>query len=277
MASSVSDYNRLHGPTHQLHTEVRHVKGVATCLRCSPVSKHSQRKYCLWLYLISIKSSHSVANQDRKSQPQSSTWAVRSRSVSSNRHEPASQTFISENEALKPPVVSTITSWQLLSFRTNLQLHLSSECFCCCQNVVYIQTFIKTGRDQFTKTKCRFVWTKKHPCGEVLLLFDISGLLKKCNTWRMSQDLWTLRDFSDHRRINQLKQLQKLKSKSKIQPLTEPGTESQIWNVVRRTDWWRGKQKIKTSQTEEEDEAATCTLTTDTQSSTQVQYLSKST
>lgn len=193
MASSVSDYNRLHGPTHQLHTEVRHVKGVATCLRCSPVSKHSQRKYCLWLYLISIKSSHSVANQDRKSQPQSSTWAVRSRSVSSNRHEPASQTFISENEALKPPVVSTITSWQLLSFRTNLQLHLSSECFCCCQNVVYIQTFIKTGRDQFTKTKCRFVWTKKHPCGEVHLLFDISGLLKKCNTWRMSQDLWTQR------------------------------------------------------------------------------------
>lgn len=193
MASSVSDYNRLHGPTHQLHTEVRHVKGVATCLSCSPVSKHSQRKYCLWLYLISIKSSHSVANQDRKSQPQSSTWAVRSRSVSSNRHEPASQTFISENEALKPPVVSTITSWQLLSFRTNLQLHLSSECFCCCQNVVYIQTFIKTGWDQFTKTKCRFVWTKKHPYGEVLLLFDISGLLKKCNTWRMSQDLWTQR------------------------------------------------------------------------------------
>lgn len=276
MASSVSDYNRLHGPTHQLHTEVRHVKGVATCLSCSPVSKHSQRKYCLWLYLISIKSSHSVANQDRKSQPQSSTWAVRSRSVSSNRHEPASQTFISENEALKPPVVSTITSWQLLSFRTNLQLHLSSECFCCCQNVVYIQTFIKTGRDQLTKTKCRFVWTKKHPYGEVLLLFDISGLLKKCNTWRMSQDLWTQRfQWSQtHQSTPTAPEI-----KIKVQNTAAHRTRNWKSNLERcaKNRLMKRKTENKDITEEEEDEAATCTLTTDTQSSTQVQYLSKST
>ncbi len=49
--SSVSDYNRVHGPTYQLNTKARNVKGVAT--RCQPTSsaratcKHSQRIYYL--------------------------------------------------------------------------------------------------------------------------------------------------------------------------------------------------------------------------------------
>lgn len=54
--SSVSDYNRVHGPTYQLRTKARNVKGVATCLRCQLSQGDMQTSfYSLWLYLISIQ------------------------------------------------------------------------------------------------------------------------------------------------------------------------------------------------------------------------------
>ena len=165
-----------------------------------------------------------------------STWAVRSRSVSSNHHEPPVKVHQWErgsetsrrhhHHSLTAPVIQDKPS-------TSCCLHPNMH-----ENRLRFMTW-----DQFTTTQCRFVSTK-HFCGEVLLLLDIS-LPKKCNTWKMSWDLWVLRDFSDHRHMKQLKQLQKLSSKSKIQSHTEAKTKSQIWNIVPRTDWFNKEENRK--------------------------------